>query len=214
MKSNSHNVLALSALFIALFIMLLPDIAEARGGSFGGSRGGGGFRGGGRSFSSPRSSPTKSFGGTRSTGGRIGSSSPSVGKSSFGGSRMSNNSQYTSRYGAPRQSTPMTRTGANGMQQNYVVHNYGGYGSGLMTGYMLGHSSWMWGMPFHPAYYYSRPYEVVGANGVVEVYPPTFSFGQFFFTMLIMGLVIWLIIRIFKSRKSSNNGYGSQSSFN
>jgi hypothetical protein len=209
MKSNSYKALGLSALFIALFIFLLPDIAEARRGSFGGFRGGGT-----RSFSSPRSSPTKSFGGTRSSGGRgVGSSSPSVGKSSFGGSRMSNNSQYTSRYGTPRQSTPMTRTGANGMQQNYVVHNYGGYGSGLMTGYMLGHSSWMWGMPFHPAYYYSRPYEVVGRNGVVEVYPPTFSFGQFFFTMLIMGLVIWLIVRIIKSRKSPNNDYGSQSSF-
>ncbi len=220
MKSKINRFVNYSALFVALIILILPELAEARGGgggrggSFGGSRGGGG-----RSFSSPRSSPspTKSFGGTRSTptpsANRSMSSAPSAGRSSFGGSRISNGSAYTSKYGVPRQSTPMTRTGANGIQQNYVVHSYGGYGTGLMTGYMLGHSSWMWGMPFHPAYYYSRPYEVMGANGAIEVYPPTFSFGKFFFTLLIFGLILWLIIRLFK-RRTSTNGYGSQSSFN
>lgn len=218
MKANKHKILAISALFIALFIMLLPDIVEARGGSFGGSRGGGGFRSSGRSFSSPRSapSPTRSFGGTRSTAPttqRSVGATPRAGGSSFGGSRMSSGGDYRSKYGVPRQSTPMSRPGANGVQQNYVVHNYGGYSSGLMTGYMLGHSSWMWGMPFHPAYYYSRPYEVVGTDGVVEVYPPTFSFSKFFFTLLVFGIIVWLIVRLLR-RKSTSSTYGSQSSFN
>lgn len=210
---NKINLRSFFFIVTAITIMLLPDILEARrgGGSFGGSRGGG------SSFRSSRPSGGSSFGGSRSSGNRsIGSaprSTPSTPRSSFGGNRISSANNYRSKYGVPRQSTPMSVPNGRGGTNNYIVHNYGGYSSGLMTGYMMGSIPWMWHTPFHPAYYYSRPVEVVGANGVVEVYPPEFSFAKLFFTLVIVALVVWLIVAYFRRRRGDYDSIGSQSSF-
>ncbi len=183
------------------------------GGSFGGSRGGGSFR-------SSRPSGGSSFGRSSSPSARP--SSPSAPRSSgmssnnrgsFGGSRMQSGSQYTSRYGTPRKSTPMQRSNGAGGTNNYMVHNYGGYSSGLMTGYMMGASTWMWSMPFHPAFYYSRPYEVARPDGVIEVYPPTFSWGKLFFVVLLLSVIAWLVVRYFRRRNNSADYLESGSSF-
>ncbi len=211
---NKINLRSFFFIITALALMLLPDIMEARG-SFGGSRGGG--RSGG-SFRSSRPSGGSSFGGTRSStppNKSIGSTprASSTPRSSFGGNRVSNAGNYRSKYGVPRQSTPMAVSNGRGGSNNYIVHNYGGYSSGLMTGYMMGSIPFMWHTPFHPAYYYSRPVEVVGANGVVEVYPPEFSFAKLFFTLIIVALVIWLIVAYFKRRNANYDSIDSQSSF-
>lgn len=202
--------LFISLLAIALmWLFIAPDILEARGGrSFGGFRGGGSRSFGG--FKSRSVSPSKS--GSRSL---FGSKSPSAvssaqRKSSFGGTRLGSSSDYTRKYGAPRRTIPAGQV--SGVPRNYVMNDYGGYGSGLMMGYMMGHSSWMWSMPFHPAFYYSRPSYVQNPDGTVSVYPPTFSFGRIFFTLLIIGAVVYIIYVILRNRKRRYSGY-SQSSF-
>lgn len=212
-KENRIGILIGIIIFAMIWLLIAPGIADARGGggrSFGGSRG----------FSRPSSRP--SFGGTRKSTQSLrstprtnrGLSSQPGGfsgpRTSFGGTRLSSGSNYTAKYGVPRKSEPMQYRDANGYNHNYVVHNYGGYGSGLMTGYLLGHTSWMWYMPFHPAFYYSQPYYVNNPDGTQGVYPPTFSWGKFFFTILIVGGVVFIIYRIVKSRRGVSY---SQSSF-
>lgn len=231
-KILTKRIFAASALLIALSIFLLPDLVEARGfggrgGGFGGGRGFGG-RSGGSIFGGSKSSgglfgSKKSFGGSRSSsskgssgfGSRSGSSfggTRSSNATSFGGSRLNGSRDYTAKYGVPRQTSTFTGRNAYGANQNYVVNNYGGYGSGLMTGYMMGHTSWMWSMPFHPAFYYSRPYYVTNPDGTVGVYPPTFSLSKLLFTLMIFALIVYIIMRIIKNRRLGNGS--SYSSYN
>jgi hypothetical protein len=164
-------------------------------------------RGGGRSFGGSRS-PSYSPSRPASP-----SSPMSRGGSSFGGSRPQSaiaGSNYRSSYGVPRQSTPMSVPGAS---SPYMVHSYGGYSDGLMTGYLMGRTSMMWSMPFHPAFYYSRPVYVTSPTGAVEVYPPTFSFFRLFMGMFIMGGVVFLVVWLIR-RRNNGGGYNtSQSSF-
>lgn len=194
------------------------------GSSFGGSRGstaprnsGGGFWGNSSSQNRNRtgsnSSPNGSFG-SPSYSQRNGNLQRGVQGGAMMNS-MNNPQQYTSRYGTPRRTETRSYTGNDGVSRNYNYNNYGGYGDGLMMGYMMGHSSWMWAMPFHPAFYYSRPYTAVAPDGTVQVYPPTFSFGTLIFTLLIVGAIGYVIYVIIRSRRRARFGTGdmSQSSF-
>lgn len=188
--------IGLIAALAALVLMIIPSDAFAQrrgGGSFGGSRG--------RGFSAPRSSPRGSFGGSRgsspsrATPPRSGGASrfgnaPTM-RNSFGGSRLNNSSDYVGRYGAPRATERTTMRGANGTT-NYTINRYGGMGDGFMMGYMLGSIPWYWSMPFHPAYYYSRPATVLNPDGSTAVYPGTFQWGTLFMTLLVVGGIIFI----------------------
>jgi hypothetical protein len=217
MKTNITTWLT-RVMIIALVVLIsIPEESDARGG-FGGGRsfGGGGrsFGGSRKSFSTPKSSPRpsspKSFGGSRPSAPAKSFATPQSRMSSFGGQRMSSPTQYTSKYGTPRKTETRSFAGANGVQQNYQINSYGGYGSGLMMGYMMGHSSMMWSMPFHPAFYYSRPHYVTNPDGTIGVYPPTFSFAKLIFGILIFAVIIYIIYAIFRSKKRKSL---SQSSF-
>lgn len=187
-----------------LSFVVLPFTSEARG-SFGGR--------GGRSFG------TRSFGGSRSFGSsrRNSFGSPrtfSNGRSfrSMSTGRFANGQQYRTRYGIPRKTTSMN-VAQNGRNRNYSVHSYGGLGDGFMTGYLLGSIPWYWHMPFHPAFYYSRPVVVDGTNGQKEVYPGTFSFGSVILVILMLGGVGFIIYALFFRRKNQHFNYGEHSSF-
>ncbi len=208
MKNNSASTNGFLLILLTIFTFVLsPVIADAKG-SFGGSRGGsrsfGGSRGGGSSFGSSRSksysrpsAPSSSYNRPSSTPSR----SYSTPRSSFGGNRMNSGQDYTRSYGIPRQSTPMSLRNNQGVNQNYVVHNYGGRGDGFMMGYMMGSIPFMWHTPFHPAYYYSRPSYVTNPDGTVEVYPPTFSYMTLFFTIVIIGGIVLLVVVAIRRRR-------------
>jgi hypothetical protein len=185
-KITLRSITTMLMVAAILWLFVGPEVLEARR-SFGGSRGfGGGF------------SRSRSFGGSR-----LSTKSSTSGRSSFGGKTMSTGKSYVSRYGTPRRT--ITGGGASGYPSNYRVMDYGGYGSGLMQGYLMGHTSWMWMMPFHPAFYYSRPYYSSNPDGTVSVYPPTFSFGKLLFTLIIVGGIVYVVYRVIKNRRSGNN---------
>jgi hypothetical protein len=204
---------------------------KSSGSSFGGSRGGSSSR---SSFAQPKSAPPSggsSFGGARSApsmspnrGSAPSSASPgmsggirqpasapsatgSIGatapRSSFGGSRLGSGNDYRKSYGIPRQTSPQTLPGYS---SPVMMHRYGGFSDGLMMGYMMGHSSWMWSMPFHPAFYYSRPHVVYATDGttVQEVYPPTFSFFRMILTIGIVLLLVYIVVRIVRARRGAS----------
>jgi hypothetical protein len=199
---------------ILLGIVLLTDVSEAQrrggGGSFGGARRSSPSFAPSRPAAPSSSAPSNSFGGQRS----MTSPAPqSMQRSSgsFGGSRAMGPAaatDYRKSYGIPRQSTPVAVPGAS---TPYMMHSYGGYSDGLMMGYMMGRTSAMWSMPFHPAFYYSRPVYVTNPDGTVEVYPPTFSLMKLFMTIVITGLLVWLIVWIVRRRRGNDDM--SQSSF-
>ncbi len=230
MKRIQHAIQGMVLLCCVLTFSLAvvhESMAQRKsGGSFGGSRGGGSRP----SISSPRpSSSSSSFGGSRSTpsmapnrgsapssaspsmsGGMrqgtpsaVGSASTSAPRSSFGGSRLNSGNDYRKSYGIPRQTTPQTLPGYS---SPVMMHSYGGFSDGLMMGYMMGHSSWMWSMPFHPAFYYSRPHVVYAPDGVTvqEVYPPTFSFLKMIITLLVVGAIVYVLVRIVRGRRNSS----------
>jgi hypothetical protein len=126
--------------------------------------------------------------------------------------RFANGQQYRTRYGIPRKTTSMN-VAQNGRNRNYAVHSYGGLGDGFMTGYLLGSIPWYWHMPFHPAFYYSRPVVVDGTNGQKEVYPGTFSFGSVILVILMLGGLGYIIYALFFRRKKQHFNYGEHSSF-
>jgi len=128
-------------------------------------------------------------------------------KPSFGGSRMKS-AAAKKKYGTPRRTTQMTGKSASGVQQNYNVHHYGGYGSGLMTGYMMGSAMWYWSTPFHPAYYYSKPVYVENSNGKYDVYPPSISYSKIFIVIAILAVIVYFI-RKRKKRSSDNDSVSS-----
>lgn len=236
MKSFFNSTSTAARFFVALFVCAsFVSIAEdALAGSFGGSRGSRGGSFGGSRRSGGYSSGSRSNGGSRSSGGgffsRRPSTSPSTGmqrngNGSFGGSRpnsglrgttLNNSQQYTARYGTPRKQWTQTYTGNDGMSRPYVVNSYGGYGDGLMMGYLMGRTSWMWYTPFHPAFYYSQPSYVPMPNGGYQAYPPTFSFGSLFLALLIFGalaFIVWVVFKSFLRKRGSSGGNYSQSSF-
>jgi len=222
--------ISLTAMLVAILVMLVPAELDAqrRGGSFGGSRssrsysspsrGGGSFgsRNGGGSFGSRRSSPSSSPYSSGRTSSVPRASSPSVQRNSFGGSRLSTSSDYTSRYGIPRKTERATFSSGGGGSTNYVVNRYGGMGDGFMMGYLMGSVPWYYSMPFHPAYYYSRPYTVANPDGTVSAYPGTFQWGTLFFTVLVVGGVAFIVYVWVRNRRRRNASGGldmSRSSF-
>lgn len=220
-KIKFKSILLNTLILVISLLLITPDFLEARGG-FGGSRSMGGSRsfGGSRSrsvspsrSSPPATSPRSSFGGSKSAS--PGAVKPGVNSaqrsSSFGGTHLNSGRDYTTKYGVPRRVIPGSQM--SGVPGNYRVHDYGGWGSGFMMGYVAGHSSWMWGMPFHPYYYYSTPYRVYNPDGTVDWYPPTFSWGKLFFTLLIIFAVIFIIAAIVRSVRRNRLGGSSQSSF-
>ena len=170
----------------------LGDYLEIRrGGSFGGRRGG--------SVSRPRSS------GSSSSATRSRSTSRS---SSFGGSRTMTSQQAKAKYGTPRRTETRTMTGANGMPINYNVHHYGGFSSGLMTGYLTGQMMWYMTVP---AFFYSRPVYVKNPDGTIDVYPPTFNWSKFFFIVLIIAAIYYLLKRARNKSRTVTDNYSSSS---
>jgi len=224
--------ISLLAVIVAVFLMILPDdlAAQRRGGSFGGRR----------SYSAPRSTPrsmprsggSRSFGGSRRStdrrslppSGRQYGSRPTTrtsrtpvgtGSNAFGGSRLSSSRDYTSRYGTPRRTETRAIPGATGAT-NYTVHRYGGMGDGFMMGYMMGAIPWYYHMPFHPAFYYSRPYTVANPDGTVGVYPGTFQWGTLLFILLLVGgggYILYVYLRQKRKRHLMGGADMSRSSF-
>jgi len=215
---NLFKRISVLALLLATLASIMPMDAFAQrrgGGSFGGSRGGGGGR---------------SFGGSRPSGGggSFGRSRPSSPYSgSYQRSRSSGTSRMNSgsapRYGVPTRTESRTMTGANGASTRYQFNNYGGMGDRFMMGYMMGAMPWYYGMPFHPAFYYARPYQVANPDGTVSVYPGQFQWGTLFFMFILLGGIIFILYVAIKSRKrgrfEGGGGFGgggsdwTQSSF-
>ena len=202
-ENSSANVILSNLSDISSNISSLGNWQEKldlrRGGGFGGSR-----RSFGGSRRSTRSTPKRSTSRAKSTP----KASPK--RPSFGGNRMSSK-QAKQKYGVPTKTQNVTKSSATGQQTQYVMHSYGGYSSGLMTGYMLGHTLMLWMRPFHPAFYSSRPYYAENPDGTVAVYPPTFSFGKLFMTLLVIGILVYLIRNYFRKRK--NGDQSNQGSF-
>ncbi len=168
------------------------DLLEVRrGGSFGGRRGG--------SFSRPSRSTSRQPSSNSGTAAR---------KSSFGGARKMSSTQAKAKYGTPRRTETKSITGANGMPMNYNVHHYGGFSSGLMTGYLTGNMLWYMTVP---AFFYSRPVYVENPDGTKDVYPPTFNWSKLFFILLIVAGIVFLFRR--PKNTPRNNEHYSNSSF-
>jgi hypothetical protein len=210
MKARSKSgISTLVVMIVSVLAMFLMDVGEAearRGGSFGGRRGG--------SFgSSRRSSPSFSSRSRSSSFPRSSSSRTTTQRrSSFGGTRLATPQQYTRSYGIPRRTESVRAPAIGGTgYSNYSVHHYGGMGDRFMTGYLMGSTSWMWSMPFHPAFYYSRPAYYTNPNGVTEVYPPTFQLGKLIMTLVVIGGIGYVIYRVMRRRSSA--APGPQSSF-
>ncbi|GIV55064.1 MAG: hypothetical protein KatS3mg039_1582 [Candidatus Kapaibacterium sp.] len=197
------------ALIGAALVLIAGDAAaQRRGGSFGGSRSAV------RSYSIPRSAPpASSFGGRRSASvpratppttsfGRYRSESPTLPRAASIptraiGTPLGTPESYRRSYGIPRRQEVRTLTTPEG-QRNVIVHSYGGYGDGLLLGYLMGQTSWLWFTPFHPAFYYTQPYYVPRPDGTVEYYPPTFSLAKLLFVLIVLAaiaFIVWVIIR-------------------
>lgn len=204
---NLRKIISILFLSITLLLLISPDMAYARR-SFGRRSFGGRSRS--RLFRSKKRSrlPKSSFGNKRSRSSFRKMTPSSRAAKSFGGRRLGNSKQYTAKYGVPRKSFTKS-INSNGVSRNYVFHGYGGYGSGLMTGYVMGRTSWLWFMPFHPAFYYSRPYYVDNPDGTVGVYPPTFSLSKLIFTILVIGVIIYIIVVVIRSKKANQNSGSS-----
>lgn len=181
----------------------LDKFMEARRG---GGRSGGSF-GRSRSRSSSSSAPRRST--SPSTSSRRSLSGNPAKTPSFGGTRMSK-SEATAKYGVPRKQSTITSNNQLGQPVNYRVNDYGGFSSGLMTGYMMGNMSW-WMMA--PAMFYSRPIYVENQDGTVDVYPPTLSVGKILIAIIIIAAIVMIIRAVIKSRKQLRARETHQSSF-
>jgi cbb3-type cytochrome oxidase subunit 3 len=218
---NTYRISGLVAIIAATLFMILPldALAQRRGGgSFGGSRrsysaprGGGGSFGGSRRSSpstAPRTSPTPRSGSGPTRYGNA----PTM-RNSMGGTRMTSGADYTSRYGTPRRTESRAFTGSNGQRSNYVVNQYGGMGDGFMMGYLMGSIPWYWSMPFHPAFYFSRPYTSVNPDGSTAVYPGTFQWGTLFLTLLIIGGVLFIGYVWLRNRRRKRFAFASATTY-
>ncbi len=182
---------------VLMALLFVHDTAEARRGggrSFGGSR---------RSYTAPRSTPRTATP-PRSSTRQPSATTPRTSakpRSSFGGTRLSSGDQYRKSYGVPRKSEQVRLPNQAAGSPGYTVHRYGGMGDGFMMGYMMGSVPFMWSMPFHPAFYYSRPYVVQNADGTKEVYPPTFSWGTLLLVLVIAGGAVFVIYVVVRNRR-------------
>lgn len=215
MKTNKiiffSLILALLFFFFPLDALLYSQKGRS---SFGGSR-----SVTPRSFSSPRMrQPRSSFGGTRSMAPLPRTSSPfrtqqnALPRSSFGGKASSgilSQSNIMRKYGVPRK--VITSREIPNLPSNVVVNHYGNFASGLMMGYLMGHTSWLWYLPFHPAFYYGPPQRVVNPDGTISYYPPTFDFGKLFMTLIFFGSIGFIAYQFFKSRRKRNSFTGFNS---
>lgn len=209
MKKTKTILIVILSFALVLSLFPLEELL-AKGGrsSFGGSR----------SFSSRSFGGSKSFGGTRSTSPRF-STTPrntrTIPRSSFGKTATSTFSRgdIQRKYGIPRRQ--ITSQQMSGLPRNTIVNHYGDYASGLMMGYLMGHTSWLWYLPFHPAFYYSQPVRVVNPDGTVSYYPPTFDWGKFFMTWIIIAAIVFVVYTYFKNKRRRISGVGdlSKSSF-
>ena len=178
-------------------LLFVHETAEARRGggrSFGGSR---------RSYTAPRSTPrtyTKPRSSTQPPTATPRSTTTRP-RNSFGGTRLSSGADYRKSYGVPRKSEQVRLPNQAAGSPGYTVHRYGGMGDGFMMGYMMGSVPFMWSMPFHPAFYYSRPYVVENADGSKEVYPPTFSWGKLLLVVVIVAGVAFLVYVVVRNRR-------------
>lgn len=231
MKTLQRLWFSLTVLAIVAMTLPLESWAQrSRGGSFGGSRSGG------RSYSMPRRAPSGggSFGGRRSpysaprrtqqspstaspgsSPGSFGSAPRSSQQNTFGGSRLNSASDYTSRYGTPRRTERAVIPNASSSQP-YVINRYGGMGDGFMMGYLMGSIPWYYSMPFHPAFYFSRPYTSVNPDGTTAVYPGTFQWGTLLFSIIVIGgiafiVLVWLRNRRRQLPRASDNDWNSSS---
>lgn len=216
-----------AATCVGILLVSIGDAyAQRRSGSFGGSRGSS------RSYSVPRSIPPSSFGGTRSYGtpraapprsfGQMRTNQPTMPLSGIRssvpravGTPLASPENYVRSYGIPRRQEVRTLATPEG-QRNVIVHSYGGYGDGLLMGYLLGQTSWLWFTPFHPAFYYTQPYYVPRPDGTVEYYPPTFSLAKVIFILIVVGaigFIVWVIIRNRRVQRGLMVGELSRSSF-
>ncbi len=208
---NSRNLLYVLVLSLVL-LLIIPDTADARKGSFGGRRSVG------RTFS--RSTRTRTMRSPRSTsfGSRRTRSSMSRNRTSFGGNRLNSSRAYTSRYGIPRKVVSGKRV--KGVPKNYKIMNYRGYGNGLTMNYLLHRTPLLWHTPFHSAFYYTQPYYVKNSDGTVSVYPPTFSISKVIFTIFLFAAILFVLKRVLSAmrggagrRRYSQTQYSSKSSF-
>ncbi len=193
-KIRTTRLLGLVFLLFSVMAITMPDIAEARrGGSFGG-------------FRSFRSRPSLV---QKGRGKSFSNQSPKS-RTSFGGTRMTSQ-QAKAKYGTPRKVQQTVGKNSSGASQVYNMHHYGGYSSGLMTGYMMGHTSALWLFPFHPAFYYSQPHYVENPDGTIDVYPPTLSFGRILIGLILLFAIARFVFRIIA--KASKSRQAKQSSF-
>lgn len=209
MKKNKLLLIIISLGFILILFPIDSLLYSQKSrSSFGGSR-----SVPSRSFSTPRMmSPKSSFGGTRSTFPIPKATNPMsiqrsvMPRSSFGGkvsSGVFSQSNIFKKYGVPRR--VITSREVPNLPQNAVVNHYGDFASGLMMGYLMGHTSWLWYLPFHPAFYYGQPQRVINPDGTVAYYPPTFDWGKLFMTLIIFGSISFIIYQFFKNRRRSLN---------
>lgn len=152
-RKNIYNFIAVTSLIFLLALFIAPDYAEARGrrgGSFGRSRSSFGRKSSRSRTSTKRRAPKMTPKAQRTARKKT---------PSFGGNRI-RSSEARKRYGTPRKTVRKTgKNSTGGGYQNYRYHSYSGYGSGLMTGYMMGSfSSRMMWMPWSGYYWYTRPY--------------------------------------------------------
>ncbi|MGQ9819730.1 MAG: hypothetical protein ACUVQ1_07395 [Candidatus Kapaibacteriales bacterium] len=215
MKKNKTILYLIGLMLILSLFLVVTQLysQNSKRSSFGGSRSSP-FR----SFSSPKSmTPKFSFGGNRTTSPLPRSTNPISEprvvppRSSFGGKVSSNiflQSHILKKYGVPRR--VITSRELPNLPSNVSVNHYGDFASGLMMGYLMGHTSWLWFMPFHPAFYFGPPQKVVNPDGTIAYYPPTFDWGKFFMTLIIIGSISFIIFQYFKNRrKSFSYGRGS-----
>ncbi len=196
-KNNINRLAFASFILLIITMLIMPEIAEARRGGFGGFRGSRGFS---RSTQSMKSTKPSTF-----------KAAPRS-RTSFGGTRMSS-TQAKAKYGTPRRVQQTVGKNGQGAQQRYNINHYGGYSSGLMTGYMVGHTSLLWLTPFHPAFYYTRPQYVENPDGSIDVYPPTISAIKIIMGIILLMMLIWFIRTLFQKRKSISEEEPPKSSF-
>lgn len=211
MKSN--NIFYQTLLFVIFFIIFQSEsflLSERPRSSFGGYKTRSSFP---KNYTNPRiNQPRSSFGGNRVTSPfRPSPRSQNVPqsvlpRSSFGNRTSSNiisKSNIIRKYGVPRR--VITSNELRNLPKNVVVNHYGDFASGLMMGYLMGHTSWLWYLPFHPAFYYSQPQKVVKPDGTISYYPPTFDWSKFFMTWIIIGSIGFIFYQYFKNRRNNNS---------
>jgi hypothetical protein len=90
-------------------------------------------------------------------------------------------------------------------------------GDGFMMGYVMGRIPWYYGMPFHPAFYYSRPFTTVNPDGTTAVYPGTFQWETLLFMLVVIGGIAYIAMVWLRNRRRqlprANDTDWSSSSF-